>query len=257
MTIIRNSRVWPDWKPGTGEAELTEDQTTLTPMTRADMARLTMECLGKTACFGKTYHVRDTSLSWPPPSEAEQVGSCAGAEQATQVNAFFAENNSLPAIAARRLALPEAVVASALPGEKAVGTTGEVFHDVWAQLDELKHATLLVLKAGHVFEMHGPIPPGTPSTRSRYFNVEFEEVEGVEEEGFSGHLRPDLLQAVYAFVLPGEGGVPVRSVWFYGAADDSDFGVVVEVGDKGVESAERRVFENIWALIERGPRLCA
>jgi hypothetical protein len=36
-------------------------------MTRADLARLTRECLLAAACLDKTYHVRDDSLAWPPP----------------------------------------------------------------------------------------------------------------------------------------------------------------------------------------------
>ena len=64
-TIIRNSRLYPDDTPATGKAELTVDDTVLTPMTRADLARLTVQCLGNKTCFGKTYHVRDVSLAWP------------------------------------------------------------------------------------------------------------------------------------------------------------------------------------------------
>lgn len=66
-TIIRNSRVWPPSTPATGQAVLTEDQTVLTPMTRADLAKLTVDCLDNAACAGKVFHVRDPSLSWPPP----------------------------------------------------------------------------------------------------------------------------------------------------------------------------------------------
>lgn len=66
-TIIRNTRLWPDGTPATGKAELTEDDTIINPMTRKDLARLTLQCLGNPACFGKTYHVKDPTLSWPPP----------------------------------------------------------------------------------------------------------------------------------------------------------------------------------------------
>jgi uncharacterized protein YbjT (DUF2867 family) len=67
-TIIRNTRLYPDGTPATGKAVLTEDDTVLNSMTRADLARLTLECLGNPARLNKTYHVRDTSeLAWPPP----------------------------------------------------------------------------------------------------------------------------------------------------------------------------------------------
>lgn len=66
-TIIRNTRLYPDGTPATNRAELIEDQTFIGPMTRADLAILTVRCLGNDACIGKTFHVRDPSLSWPPP----------------------------------------------------------------------------------------------------------------------------------------------------------------------------------------------
>lgn len=68
-TIIRNSRVWPDETPSTGQAELTIVQSTLTPITRADLAMLTMYCLDNADCADKVFHARDETLSWPPPAE--------------------------------------------------------------------------------------------------------------------------------------------------------------------------------------------
>ncbi|MEZ5564660.1 MAG: NAD(P)H-binding protein [Gammaproteobacteria bacterium] len=66
-TIIRNTRVYPAGTPATGKAVLTEDGTVIDPLTRADLAALTVGCLADAACIGKTYHVRDPSLTWPPP----------------------------------------------------------------------------------------------------------------------------------------------------------------------------------------------
>ena len=60
--VIRNSIVWPDRYPATGQAVLTEDQRTMTPMTRADLAILTLSCLDNPDCNGRIYHVRDDSL---------------------------------------------------------------------------------------------------------------------------------------------------------------------------------------------------
>lgn len=196
------------------------------------------------------------SLTGANLAAASSAAHCASAEQAAGIRAFFSENNSLPAIAALRLGMTEAIVASALPADKAVGTTGEVFHEIWSRLTTLDSAMVLVLKGGHVFEMRGPIPPGTASTRSNYFNVSFPEEEGVEEKGFSGHLRPDLVTAIYAFILPGEGGVPVRSLFFYGAAGDSDFGVVLAAGTDESTADNRAAFEEIWSVIESSSRVC-
>jgi uncharacterized protein YbjT (DUF2867 family) len=66
-TIIRNTRLWPDGTPATGRASLTEDDTVIDAMTRKDLARLTIDCLGNRSCLGKTYHVKDGTLAWPPP----------------------------------------------------------------------------------------------------------------------------------------------------------------------------------------------
>ena len=66
-TIIRNTRLYPDGTPATGHAVLTEDDTVINAMTRRDLARLTIGCLGNRDCLGKTYHVKDGTLAWPPP----------------------------------------------------------------------------------------------------------------------------------------------------------------------------------------------
>ena len=73
-TIIRNSRVWPDDTPPSGNAVLTEDRSTLTPITRADLAHFTMECLDNEDCYGKVFHNKDDSLTWPPPDFGEAEG---------------------------------------------------------------------------------------------------------------------------------------------------------------------------------------
>jgi len=68
-TVIRNGRVWPNDTEPTGNAILTEDRTTITPITRADLARFTMECLDNPDCNNKVYHHKDDILSWPPPCD--------------------------------------------------------------------------------------------------------------------------------------------------------------------------------------------
>lgn len=61
-TIIRNGRILPDGTPGTGTAELTQDHTVMANITRADLAALTMQCLGNPDCLNKTFHATDPSL---------------------------------------------------------------------------------------------------------------------------------------------------------------------------------------------------
>ena len=69
-TIMRNARLYPAGTPATGYAQLTEDTSVLTPMTRADLAQLTVSCVGNSLCYDKIYHVRDLSLVWPMPIHA-------------------------------------------------------------------------------------------------------------------------------------------------------------------------------------------
>ncbi len=72
VTIIRNSRVWPDETPSTGKATLSEDHSVITPITRADLAILTMQCLMNSSCAGKIYHATDQSLvGLPRPNEPQ------------------------------------------------------------------------------------------------------------------------------------------------------------------------------------------
>lgn len=66
-TILRNSRIMPANTPASGQAVLTEDQTVLTPMTRIDLAKLSVDCLDNAGCANKIYHIKDTTLTWPPP----------------------------------------------------------------------------------------------------------------------------------------------------------------------------------------------
>jgi uncharacterized protein YbjT (DUF2867 family) len=61
-TIIRNGRVERDGTPPTGNARLLEDYAILAPVTRPDLAALTLECVGNPDCVDKTLVAVDDSL---------------------------------------------------------------------------------------------------------------------------------------------------------------------------------------------------
>lgn len=61
-TIIRNGRILSAGSPATGQARLTEDQTILAPVTRPDLAILTMQCLDNPDCMNRIFHAVDESL---------------------------------------------------------------------------------------------------------------------------------------------------------------------------------------------------
>ena len=178
---------------------------------------------------------------------------CATEQETEQVRAFFEENpGAVPFSAARRLGLAEAKVAAALPAEQAVSALGSAFAEVWAALSEISQAIFLITKGSSVFEVMSGVSPGAPSTRSRYFNIEY-------EEPLRGHLRPDEYAAIYAVDLgggEGEGEGQVQAVLFYDGEGELVFGVFVS-GEALVATAENAAhFASVKALIAAKPSVC-
>ncbi|MEO8445129.1 MAG: ChuX/HutX family heme-like substrate-binding protein [Gammaproteobacteria bacterium] len=174
---------------------------------------------------------------------------CATAEQAARVQPLYATAPvPAPFQAAAKLALPEAIVASAIPGKNVIGTTAAGFTAVWASLQEWDDATVVLLKAGQVFEVRGRIPGGAPSTKSQFYNLK------QDGAGLSGHLRPDLVGAIYAVDLPGGQG-PLRGVSFVDGSGDSIFGVFVPEGSEATSPVVGQ-FEKTRSLIAGLPRVC-
>ena len=66
-TIIRNGMIDAEGSPLTGKAKLVEDEMAFSRITRADLARLTAECLDQVRCANKLFHAVDESLVGPRP----------------------------------------------------------------------------------------------------------------------------------------------------------------------------------------------
>ncbi len=174
---------------------------------------------------------------------------CASPEQAATVQALYATAPVPPTfMAATKLGIPEALVASAISGKQVVGTTGAGFDAVWKSLQEWDDATVVVLKSGFVLEVRGRIPGGAPSTKSQFFNLK------QDGAGLGGHLRPDLLGAIYAVDLVGA-QAPLRGVTFLDAAGEGIFGVYVPEG-ADPKPALVEQFEKTRAVIAALPRVC-
>lgn len=174
---------------------------------------------------------------------------CANAEQAAKVREFYAAPAAAaPFQAAPKIGLPEAVVLSALPADKAVGTPGSAFVEVWKSLQEWDRALTLVLKGGHVFEIFGKVQPGAPSKTSQYYNIEY------PAAGLGGHLRPDLIAAIYVVSLQTREG-PLRGVSFVDAKGDNAFNVFLLENQKPT-AAEVAQFARTRALVAGLPRVC-
>ena len=61
--IIRTGIIAPEGTPATGKAKFTEDRMVLSPITRSDLARLTVDCMGNPECRNKTYASMDDTLT--------------------------------------------------------------------------------------------------------------------------------------------------------------------------------------------------
>lgn len=64
--IVRTGRVVAEDVPATGKARLTEDRTAMGPVTRADLARLTVDCINNARCRNKTLASIDDTLKVSP-----------------------------------------------------------------------------------------------------------------------------------------------------------------------------------------------
>jgi putative heme iron utilization protein len=174
---------------------------------------------------------------------------CASPEQAAKVQALYATDPVPPTfMGATKLGMSEGIVASAIPAKQVIGTTGAGFDAVWKSLQEWDDATAVVLKGGFVIEVRGRIPGGVPSTKSQFFNLK------QDGTGLSGHLRPDLVAAIYAVDLVGA-QAPLRGLTFLDAAGEGIFGVYLPEGTDA-KSPLVPQFEKTRALIASLPRVC-
>jgi putative heme iron utilization protein len=182
-----------------------------------------------------------------PAADAPAV--CATAAQAEAARALYAVTpHPAPFQAATKLGMPEAAVLSALPPERAVGTPGSSFGEVWASLAGWDRSLTLVLKGGQVFEIFGKVPAGEPSKKSRYFNLTY------PQAGLGGHLRSDLIGSIYAVSLQGAEG-PMRGIAFLDA-EGADLFHVFLPESLGPTPAEVAQFEKTRAVVAGLPRAC-
>lgn len=189
------------------------------------------------------------ALQVPAAWGDDAVSLCATPDQARAVQELYAKPPSPPSfLAAPKLGLPEAVVLNALGIERAVGVPGSEFMKIWDSLLTWEEARTLVIKAGHVFEIEGRVHPGKPSTRSSFYNLEY-------GPGLGGHLRPDLIAAIYTLELQGAEG-PIRGVIFLDGKGDNAFGVFMPEAPGGPPSKAIPQFEATRELMKKLPRAC-
>jgi putative heme iron utilization protein len=187
--------------------------------------------------------------SWPMTASALD-GACATPEQVQQVRAFYRESpGAMPAIAARRLKLPEVVVASALAPQMAASAPGKDFQEVWTAMNGWKEATFLIMKGANVFEITSAVGAGAPSKTSQYFNIEY-------KQPLRGHLRPDQYASIYAVAIPGKDGAVARGVLFYDSSGESVFGAFISGEGPPPPASEVAKFEAVMKLVRSKSQLC-
>ena len=181
---------------------------------------------------------------------AQAVELCATEAQAAQVTSTF-ENTPglLPNMVAGQLGITEAAISSALSSDQAVSVTPEHFNDVWSEMRKWAAPTFLILKGPHIFEVVSKVGPGGPSDISDFYNIE-------DVENLRGHVRVDLLTAIYALELPGQDGKTTRGIVFYGQDGASDFGVFISGEGPDPSAEDIATFEAIQEMMATRPAVC-
>lgn len=187
------------------------------------------------------------SSAWADGSASQM---CADAQQTKAIQERFRtpERNLVDTLR-QELGLSESAILSGLPGDRAVGVPGSQFHAVWALLQAWPDAVVAIRSGGHVLEVHGPIHSGEPSKVSKYFNL------APEGPGLSGHLRPDLISAIYAVKLPGRSGDD-HGVIFYDSAGEAAFGVYVPSEYVQPDAAGMQRFVDTRSRMQSMPAAC-
>ncbi|MEQ9110360.1 MAG: ChuX/HutX family heme-like substrate-binding protein [Rhodospirillaceae bacterium] len=189
------------------------------------------------------------ALSPGTANTASHQEMCATSTQKVSVEEYYvASAGAMTFRASDELGVTEAVVLSALGEESATGTTGISFNEVWESLRSWTDAMTVIRFGGQVFEVHGPVNAGAPSTRSNFFNLS-------GHNGVGGHLRPDLISSIYAISLASERAT-IRGVTFLDQSGNSIFGVYVP--SEGEEPPQEIVeqFKATKKLIASLPSAC-
>ncbi len=178
---------------------------------------------------------------------------CANKDEAARIAPALAKGPVGPvtsAALAQELGLNEALIVSSYDRQQAVGVSGASFAQVWGSLNAWGESMILITKGGNVFEVRSKVPPGEPSKRSKFFNLKG------SGPGFSGHLRPDLITAIYGFALPTKDGA-TRGLMFFGENGESVYGVFVASEGRQPTADEMAKFQATWDLLKSLPPLCA
>ena len=94
---------------------------------------------------------------------------------------------------AQKFGVSERDVAAVLPEDRCAFTSGAHFISVWEGLKAWERATFIMQHEGHVMEVKGRIPAGTPERG--YYNL-------AGQEALSGHIRADAVAEIAFLSMP-------------------------------------------------------
>jgi len=190
-----------------------------------------------------------TAICLPITAMANEF--CVTAGQARVAAKYFADNPGvLPPIAAQRLGWPDALAASGVVAAQAASAPAADFVEIWTAMASWEQANFLIMKGRNVFEILSGVSAGAPSTRSDYFNIEY-------DSPLRGHLRPDLMSSIYAISMPGSGDAVTRGVMFFDGDGSLVMGAFMsgESLDPGPEEIAK--FDELMALVRSKRSVCS
>jgi heme iron utilization protein len=176
---------------------------------------------------------------------------CANSEQRDRVTNYYARNpGSHVTTVSFKTDMNEAQVASAIPSGQAVSAPGEAFEAVWEAMQEWDEASFIIMKGQNVFEVLSSVGTGSPSKRSSYYNIAY-------EDPLRGHLRPDLYSAIYAVEQPTNNDAVSRGVLFFDQAGATVFGAFISGASKHISADELAKFRKVWDIVAAKPNVCS
>lgn len=152
------------------------------------------------------------------------------------------------------LGMTQAKVLSAMPPDMQAGVSGQHFHEVWELMRTWKEANVAVIKLGQVLTVRGPLPPGRNSVfGSKYYNL------NPNTPHLGGHLRPDLIEVIYAAKAPPSLEGQFGAVFFFDRNGEEMFSVTAlpdggpEIGEIHLHDTPEQALKAFEELKKNGP----
>jgi putative heme iron utilization protein len=189
-----------------------------------------------------------------------EAALCATPEQRRLISKLYeSQPVAPPLVIEQSLHVPEQVVISALPSDRAALTSGEHLDPIWQSMSRWRGAAIFVIsRNGTVLKFRSAVPATQPSPPPRPPTAGLYVVgQGAQSaDGLEAQFPVDRVAAIGAISLQAATSA-TRAVLLFDAAGQPIVGVYASLGDAD-QSAERAAdFERTWALLRSLPALCA